>query len=150
MVETVKYICSKSAEEIISSADTIKLLNCYSVLYLNGGQPRWCARSQREYYTEIQKTGLIMAEKYEQAKVRTCKPAFKGLRLVAHPKNGHYHINAETLTDAQAMDLLRLDILKEDQFEKLPDAYLKEVCKIEPEEFYKAENEVKKRGRKKA
>lgn len=148
MVETVKYLMSKSVEDIINSADSLKLLSCYSKLYLCGGTPRWCARSQREYYQELKKTGLKMALQIEAVKTRTCKPAFTGLRLITHPKNGHYHINSETLTDEQAMEFLRLDILKEDQFAKLPDAYLKDVCKIEPAEFYKAEQEVKKRGRK--
>ena len=148
MVETVKYLLSKSVEDIIASTDSLKLIGCYSKLYLNGAQCGFCANSQRNYYSEISKTGLKMAEKLEAVKTRTCKPAFIGLRLVIHPKNGHYHINPETLTDEQAMELLKLDILKEDQFEKLPDSYLTEVCKIEPKEYYAAEIEIKKKARK--
>lgn len=149
MIEQVKYLLSKSVEEIISSTDSVKLLDCYSKLYLCGGQPRWCERSQREYYTELTKTGLKMAEKLEAAKTRTCIPAFEGLRFVMHPTNGHYHINSEFLTDEQAMELLKLDVLKEDQFKKLPDAYYIEVCKKDPETKEPIEEikEVKKRGR---
>lgn len=143
MVSEVKELISMDVEAIISSPTSLKLLNCYSKLYLNGDQPRGCAASQRNYYRELCLTGITKAMDYEKIKNRTCKPAWNGLMFI-HAEARHY--NNEYITDEQAITLLERGHLKEKDFIKLPDGYLKN----EPIEKSEQVSEVEKpkRGRK--
>lgn len=121
MIYRVKSILSMDVEEVIASSHSLELLKIYSLLYLNGGQPRTCSRSQRAYFLELQTTGLDKAAKYNTIMERTNKPNWKGLRFIWGD-----HYSNETLTDEQAIKLLKNGGLRESDFEKLPEAYLNE------------------------
>lgn len=134
-------------EAIISSPTSLKLLNCYSKLYLNGSQPRGCASSQRNYYKELCLTGITKAMDYEKIKARTCKPAWNGLKFI-HAEARHY--SNEYLTDEQAILLLERGHLTEKDFVILPSGYLKnektEQSEVNSDQV--EETEKPKRGRK--
>jgi hypothetical protein len=117
MIDDVKEILSKSVEDVINSALSSKLLKCYSQLYKNGNLVHGCKSSQRNYYHQLTKNGIEMAEKYESSKLRTCKPAWNGLKYLP-PMAKHY--NSKLITDEQAKDLLQKGFLKETDFEILP------------------------------
>ena len=123
MVSEVRELINKEFEEIINSSDSLKLLKYYSLLYMNGAQPRTCTKSQREYYTKLKIDGIMKAELYEEIKARTCKPKWKGLKFI--PSQGR-HFSNEFITDKQATSLLEKGVLKESDFIKLPDLYLEE------------------------
>ena len=129
MVEDVKLILSKNVEEVIASTLSLKLLNCASKLYFNGAQCRFCARSQREYYSMLQRNGLELAAKFEiMSKEKTFKLTFSGIRYI--PKVGN--IMMATLDEDTAIQYLNDGTLRESDFIKLPDGYKKAVDKSEP------------------
>ena len=135
MVEQLKEILSNDVEVVIMSPQlSLSLLKCASVILLNGGQPRACARSQRDYYNKLKKEGMAKAEMIEKAKNRTCEPSFKGIR---YSKVVMAHISSELLNDELAIEYLQKGALKESDFKVLPKGY-KEEEKPAP----------KKRGRK--
>lgn len=123
MIDSVKKILSQGVADIIAK-DPLLLLKTYSKLYLCGGQPRVCARSQRLYYLQIQKNGLEMAEKYEKAKSRTCIPAWSGLKFITATQK---HWIADLLSDDDAIYLLEKKYISEKSFTKLPDSYKSDV-----------------------
>lgn len=127
MVERVKKLLSMEVGEIISSPQSIELLKVYSLLYINGGQPRTCSRSQKRYYDELTLTGLEMATKYNKLMERTCKTKLgeNELRYIW----GDFYTDAQ-ITDAVAIKLLDNGGLTESDFEKLPDGY--KMAKPEP------------------
>ena len=147
MVNEVKELISMDVEAIISSPTSLKLLNCYSKLYLNGDQPRGCASSQRNYYKELCLTGIAKAMDYEKIKTRTCKPAWKGLMFI-HSEARHY--SDEFITDEQAIVLLERGHLTEKDFVTLPSGYLLNatIKKSEVNSDQVEETEKPKRGRK--
>lgn len=125
MVEEVKEILNNDVEVVIGSPQlSLSLLKCYSELFLNGRKPRVCAKSQRIYYEELKTKGMAKAEILEKVKVRTCVPAFKGLR---YSNKVFCHISSELLYDEQAIEYLNNGALKESDFEVLPEGYKKEV-----------------------
>jgi hypothetical protein len=117
MVNEVKEVLSVPFETVVATPLSLKLLNCYSKLYLCGGQPRTCTNSQRTYYQELIKTGITMAEKYDKAQVRTCKPAWNGLKYI--PATAR-HWNSQLVTDEEAEMLLKKGFLTEKDFSILP------------------------------
>lgn len=136
MIE-LKELLKMDIEEIISSVHSLTLLKYYSKLYLNGGQPRTCAASQKKYY-------LLMKKDYQMKKEiieRKCVPAFQGRRYIPGVFKdgkliaGHLHIMGSTLTDAQAIMFLELGVLTKKDFAKLPDMKEepKSEIKLEPE-----------------
>ncbi len=145
MLSGLQELLKKDFGEIISSPDSLKLLKYYSILYLNGGQPKTCEASQREYYTQLQLTGIMKAEQYEEINKRTCKPKWVGLKFI--PSQGR-HFSNEFITDIQATQLLEKGVLKESDFEVLPNLYLeeKEIEKqiIEEEKEIKPKKVIKK------
>lgn len=120
MIGLVKKILSKDIEEIISSSVSLDLLKCYSILYLNGGQPNSCELSQRKYYKQILFNGLQKAKLMEEIKEKTHKIIRKGLLYAGKPFCKHF--NLQTLTDKQAADLLEAGYLKKEHFTILPGA----------------------------
>lgn len=118
MVEEIREILSKDVEEVIGSSLSLKLLSCYSELYLNGAQPKTCSESQRQYYQQLSKNGIKMAEIAEEKKSRVCKPAWNGVRYLPQMAR---HYNSELITDDEAKTLLKKKVLVESDFEVLPD-----------------------------
>lgn len=122
LADEVNELINSDVEEIIKSSASLDLLKIYSILYLNGAQPRTCASSIRNYYFELKKTGIMKAEKLEAIKNRTCKPKWNGLRLI----NGD-HFSNEWITDEEAIKLLQRGYLNESDFDVLPDGFKKEA-----------------------
>jgi hypothetical protein len=119
MLSDIEKLLSKDFEEITNSSLSLLLLDCYSKLYLNGGQPRYCRASQLLYYQEISKTGKIMAEKFDEINKRTFNLKLdKGIMYVGKPFCRHF--NRELMSDANAIALLKNGILKESDFTTLP------------------------------
>lgn len=134
-VEKVKYLLSRNVEDIISSTDSLDLIRCYSILYLNGQQCRFCAASQRSYYNEFVRTGLKKAKEMDEAKNRTCVPNWgkgctnnNGLKFIH--KEGNFY-SSLYITDAQALSLLNRGLLSESDFDVLPEGYEKPLPKFE-------------------
>ena len=122
MVTAVKLILNSDISVVLKSAElSLSLLKCYSILYLNNGQPRVCERSQRAYYSQLQKSGIMKASKQEEINNRTLKPSFKGLKYIPQPFCKH--INSDYLTDADAIELLNAKALRESDFQVLPEGY---------------------------
>ena len=134
-VEKVKYLLSRNVEDIITSTDSLDLIRCYSILYLNGQQCRFCAASQRSYYNELVRTGLKKAKEMDEAKNRTCVPNWgkgctnnNGLKFIH--KEGNFY-SSLLITDEQAISLLNRGLLSESDFDVLPDGYEKPLPKFE-------------------
>lgn len=130
MIEDVKEILDSTFEEVTASSLSLKLLRCYSMLFLGGKQPRTCTRSQRQYYQQLTKNGIAMAQQFEKAINRKCRPAWKGLKYIP-PTARHW--NSELLTDDEALMLLEKGYIKPSEFEILPDQ--PEEQKYSPEEL---------------
>ena len=114
--QELAQLLSRDVEGLIASPDSLKLLKLASILLLNGGQPRTCANSIRNYYSQLKKMNMNAIERAEKVKNRTCKPNWKGLRFI---KGNHY--NNENITDDEAITLLRAGLLQHSDFEVLPD-----------------------------
>lgn len=129
MIADLEEIISKDFEDIYTSSLSLKLLNIYSKLYLNGKQPRYCKASQLKYWQILCHEGLKKIKEMENN-----KPTFKinriGLMYVGKPFCRHY--NLQSMSDKDATDLLQKGFLQEKDFSKLPDLY-KEEKKIEAE-----------------
>lgn len=127
-VEIVKYILSKSVEDIMASPDCLKLIRCYSVLYENNQRVGTCVVSQRKYYNQLKKNGLQMAQNYDVIKTRTNQPNWVGIIAVS-ATNKHY--NSETISDEEATNLLNNKYLEERYFKVLPQPYLDQFKSFE-------------------
>lgn len=129
LTDEVSLILNESFENIVSTELSLKLIGLYSKIYLNGAQCGFCEASQRKYFTQLQIDGMEQAKKIEEAKSRTCIPAWNDL-LYVRATGDHYLPHA--ITDEQAFSLLKNKYIGEDLFTKLPDQYLIEVCGIDP------------------
>lgn len=122
MIELVKEVLSKDVEEVIKSPLSLSLLKCYSTLYIGGAIPRGCSVSQRNYYNQLSIDGIKKAEMMKEVLDATCifkeniMPFISALQI---------HITRANCTDALAIEGLKKGWLKESQFDKLPDAYVK-------------------------
>ena len=144
MVEALKEIFKNDIEAVIKSPQlSLSLLNCASKLLLNGKQPGVCSRSQRAYYNELKIKGMSKAKLLEEAKKRTCVPAWKGLAY--HSKSGS-HFSDELINDEQAIRALK-NGFPESKFEVLPEGYNK-VVDVVKDTYNKGTK--KKRNNKKA
>jgi hypothetical protein len=117
LIDDIREVLSVPFEQVISTPLILKLLSVYSKLYLGGRQPRMCTACHRDYYIQLSKDGEIMAEKYEEAKKRTCKPKWNGLMYIRATAR---HWNSELLTDKEAEYLLEKGFLTPENFEVLP------------------------------
>ncbi len=125
MVEDVQKILSADIQEILKSPELSKmLLKCYSVLYLNSNPPRFCEKSQRQYYNQLKINGIMRAK--ETNKKKTCVALWKGLRWVSSMR---VHLNAATINDEQAIKALVGGHLTDSDFDVLPEDYKKKVIK---------------------
>lgn len=70
-----------------------------------------------------------MAEKYDKAQVRTCKPAWNGLKYIPGTAR---HWNSLLITDEEAEMLLKKGFLTETDFTVLPQK--PQASKLTPEE----------------
>ena len=142
MIDDINEILSKTAKEVIKSPLSLKLLKIYSTLYLGGGQPRWCEKSQTSYYNQIAIDGLKKAEQMEESGIltRTCE---LDKDLLIQVTALQMHITHFNITDWLACEGLTKGFLKESQFVKLPDCWLK---KDEIKEYIEPKPET--RGRK--
>ena len=156
MVSDIEEILSKTVKEVIGSPLSLKLLKVYSTLYLGGGQPRWCERSQTSYYNQLAIDGIKKARQMENSGVleRTCELKPDMLIYVASMA---MHITKSNITDWIACEGLTKGFLKESQFVKLPDCWLNKEEAKEPikEEISEEKNivlqpiaKVETRGRK--
>ena len=106
-------------EVFIKTSASLRLLKMYSMLYLNGSQPRTCEKSIRNYYNELKTTGKMKAEQMEEVQNRTNVPNWEGLRYI----HGDHYSNLY-ITDRQAINLLTLGLLNETDFKVLPKEYI--------------------------
>jgi hypothetical protein len=142
--QELAQLLRRDVEGLIASPDSLKLLKLASILLLNGGQPRTCANSIRNYYQMLKKIDMNAIERAEAVKVRTCKPKWNGLRYI---KGNHY--DNKNITDNEAITLLRAGLLTANDFETLPEGL---VLKSYAPEQTKAEakrQSVKRSPRKK-
>ena len=121
MIDEVKEILRNDVEVVIKSPQlSLSLLKCYSLLYIGGKAPGTCARSQRNYYRQLLKDGIMKAELAEKIKARTCKPAWEGLMYI---RKACKHYSDALIHDEDAIDALKKGYLTESQFEVLPEGY---------------------------
>lgn len=129
----IESILNNDIQVVLKSPElSLSLIYCYSQMYENGEHVRACERSQRMYYNKLKINGMAKIAEYEQIKNRTLVPAFKGRRYV--PKAAK-HISSESLTDKDAIDMLKRKFLTVKDFKKLPDGYKQRQGKKENKEI---------------
>jgi len=138
MLERVANILKHDYREIIGSPLILELLSIYSQLYLNGSQPGSCERCIKNYWTELNKTGMDNAQRLEEIKARTLKPAWNGLKWVNAAAR---HFDSAQITDQQAESYLLSGQLRESDFEKLPKGWIEYKKELEQEEKAKKKAE---------
>jgi len=127
LIDVIKKIQSERFENIVSSDLSVDLLWAYSQLFMNGKQPNWCSRCMRNYYAEICKNGLEMADKLIEAQNRTCKPNWNGNKYI-HRAGRHY--SNIYINDKEAIDLINRKFINESDFDVLPEEYVKEPTPV--------------------
>ena len=132
MKEDLEVLLKMDIQDIIKSPEySMSLLKIYSVLYLGGGQPKRCSRSQTIYHSELKKNGMEKINKKHVLSFegrRYIPGIFKDGKFVG----GHLHIDSKYLTDVKALEYLRNGWLNENDFKVYPDGYvLKEIVKKE-------------------
>jgi hypothetical protein len=145
LIKDLEEILSKTVEEVIASPLSLKLLNLYSKLYLNGEQPRWCESCQRDYYNQLKCEGYLKIKLMEEIEKRTCIPAWNGLKYI-HKAGRHY--NHELITDVEAIDLLERGFLSESDFIKMPEGFNPEDAKVVQEILKETEVKVSRKTKK--
>lgn len=119
LIKEYKEIMACDVEVYIKTSASLRLLKMYSILYLNGSQPRTCEKSIRNYYRELKTTGQMKAVQMEEVQNRTNVPNWEGLRYI----QGDHYSNLY-ITDRQAINLLTLGLLNETDFKVLPKEYI--------------------------
>lgn len=118
MISDINEILSKDVKEVINSPLSIKLLKIYSALYLGGGQPRWCEKSQTSYYNQIAIDGIKKASEMNKEIIeRTCELKSD---IQIYVSSLGMHIMNSNITDKIAIEGLKKGYLKESNFVKLP------------------------------
>jgi len=145
MTEQVREVLDKSFEEVQASSLILNLLSIYSKLYLNGAQPGTCGACHRDFYNQLNNNGMELAKQYEEAKNRTCKPNWKGIRYI--PATAR-HWNDELVTDKEAMMLLEKGFLKSTDFITLPADYNKPVPEEKVQASFEQRHAPKRKGKK--
>jgi hypothetical protein len=80
-----------------------------------------CVRCLDKHLDVLKTKGKTLIMNKLELQKRTCKPNFKGLRYIGGAFHGHYL--AETLTDKQAVEMLNAGVLKETDFDVLPEMF---------------------------
>ena len=127
MLDKVREIIATDFDVIKSTSKSVLLLKVYSQLYLKGAQPKSCEKAMFNYYCQIKKNGLKMAKKMEEKRTNKLRSNIKGLMYVGKPYCKHF--NLEFLSDKEAIDLLKLGVVKERDFIDLPENFKKEPVK---------------------
>ena len=138
MLDEIELILSKTAKEVINTPLSLKLLKIYSILYLGGGQPRWCERSQTNYYNQLKINGLKKYKEMENtgALTKTCQ--LRG-DIMIYVSAWAMHVTHTNITDQLACEGLTKGYLKETQFVKLPENWLnRNEEKQEPKKVIKS------------
>ena len=137
-MDSIEKIKSWSFEDILKDAQmTMILLKTYSALYLNNLRPSTCQSCMRDYYSKISNlSGNELKEKIKMSE-KTHKAKFKKF----YSTTAHEHVHPDFLTDAKAISFLKHGILKESDFEKLPEGY-EEPIQYPPFNNDEAEPEV--------
>ena len=141
MQNDIEEILSKDVKEVINSPLSIKLLKIYSVLYLGGSQPRWCAKSQTNYYNQIAIDGLQKFNSMKDIIERTCKLKPD---MMIYSSQLATHITDANITDWIACEGLTKGFLKESQFLVLPDCWVNKNIEQPKEEIQKTQYTSKK------
>jgi len=139
MKKDLEILLKMDIKDIIKSPEhSIKLLKIYSVLFLGGGQPRTCSKSQEKYFLELKKNGMQKVTKKHILSFegrRYIPGLFEDGILIA----GHLHIDSKYTTDAKALELLNNGLLSVKDFQVLPDGYVKKVVPVITKKEVKAE-----------
>lgn len=146
MTEQVREVLDKSFEEVNASSLILSLLSIYSKLYLNGAQPGTCGACHRDYYNQLKNNGMELAKQYEEAKNRTCKPSWNGIKYINATAR---HWNSELLTDKEATNLLEKGFLKSSDFSILPAGFGKVLTEAEIQETFEKRHAPKVKKAKK-
>jgi hypothetical protein len=142
MTEQVREVLDKSFEEVQASSLILTLLDCYSKLYLYGAQPGTCGACHRDFYIQLKINGMELAKAYEEAKNRTCKPAWKDLKYIQLTAR---HWSSELLTDKEAIMLLEKKFLSEKDFLTLPSGFGAPIPEQKIQEDFEKRQMPKKR-----
>jgi len=129
MRNQLEEILNLGIEAVIKSPLSLTMLKIYSTIYLGGGVPRCCERSQRLYFNELSRSGMQKLEEMAEIFNKTCK--LKGDILI-YSRAYATHFSNANITDAIAIEGLAAGWLKPTQFEILPT--VKEFKKEETEE----------------
>jgi len=133
----VRRLINSNVQDIIKSPELIILmLRTYSDLYAGGCQVSTCEKSIQKYYNQLKIDGMEKEKKFNEAKERTLVPSWNGLLYITGNQNKHF--NSATITDKEAVELLKLGYLQEKMFKKLPDAIL--TKKAKKDETFKSRN----------
>lgn len=127
MIKKVKALIKMDIQGIISSEYSLMLCDVYSKLFLNGGRPGHCVKSLKLYHQQLIQFGMKKAENFEN---KTCICNRKGLIF---PSGLGRAINLETITDKDATLLIEMKVLKESDFETLPEGYQLSISKTKKE-----------------
>ncbi len=136
MVADIEEILSKDVKEVISSPLSLKLLRICSTLYLGGAQPRWCEKSQTNYYNQLAIDGLQKAKTMIEISERTCQIKEDACIFITDLQQ---HITNGNITDSIACEGLTKGWFKESLFIKLPECW---VNKDEPKAEIAGEQET--------
>lgn len=118
----------KSSFEQIEAKDSTLICSVYSKLYKNGQVVRNCISSRKQYYREIQLTGLKKNEIMESKKTyKVVKNRESGLTRISNLETPHVILS--NLSDERTIKLLKEGSLKEEWYEKLPEGYKVEEVK---------------------
>jgi len=132
MLNDYQEIMQKDVVEVIRSPLLLpKLLKLYSTLYLGGAPPKWCERSQRGYYQQLQQSGLKKIEAMSEILNRTCE-LIPNIQPYISPLA--MHVNNSNLTDWIGCECLSKGYLKEIHFAKLPQCWIERETKSEVKE----------------
>jgi hypothetical protein len=118
MLDEIKLILQTDLKEVIKSPLSLKLLKIYSLLYLGGGQPRCCERSQTRYYNQLQVDGIAKFKAMNpDLFTKTCELKADILIYISDLAS---HVTNANITDSIAIEGLKKGWFKESQFVKLP------------------------------
>jgi len=108
-------IANANESEILKDAGLfLTTIRLYSQYFNNGQQVRTCEKYVKDYIIKLKEIHSIMEN-------RTCVPTFNGNLFVS--TGYHKNFTKLTITDAEAIDLLKRGILKVSDFAVLPSGY---------------------------
>lgn len=133
MTEQVREVLDTSFEEVQASSLILSLLSIYSKLYLNGADTGYCGACHRDFYNQLKNNGMELAKKYEEAKNRTCKPAWNGIKYISATAR---FWNSDLVTDKEAAMLLEKGFQNTSDFTILPAGFGKVLTEKEIQETF--------------